>query len=226
MITEHAKLPIWDDKNTGQKLDALRRMVLDLYGYVLADARANLLHILEAHWPADEKEAADVATIKQMIQQHPNILSQNCEAGHITGSALIQDAYSGRLLLHYHKTLNKWLQVGGHGDFETDPSQIALREATEESGLTDLRFWPELDQPLLIDVDVHTIPARSAKPEHLHLDFRYLLITYNPEAVQAGTGESDQFLWVDEETLAQLEPELDPQLLRFIRKIAMLYQQR
>jgi 8-oxo-dGTP pyrophosphatase MutT (NUDIX family) len=224
-MPDHARLPLWDDKTTNQQIESLKRMVLDLYGYVFTEARERLLHTLSEHWAADEKEAADVRVIRKMIQQHPNIFSQNCEAGHITGSALIQESYNGRFLLHYHKSLNKWLQMGGHGDYETDPAQIALREAVEESGLTDLRFWPDPDQPVLIDVDVHTIPIRSGKPEHLHLDFRYLLITDSPDAVTAKNGESDQFMWADEETLARLESELDPQLIRFIKKIDMLYRQ-
>ena len=39
---------------------------------------------------------------------------------------------------------DRWLQVGGHGDpGETDPLAIALREAREETGLTDLVPWPD-----------------------------------------------------------------------------------
>ena len=37
-----------------------------------------------------------------------------------------------------------WLQVGGHADpGESDPLRIALREAREETGLTDLVPWPD-----------------------------------------------------------------------------------
>ena len=45
-----------------------------------------------------------------------------------------------RLLLRWHERFNRYQQVGGHGDAgEDDPLGVALREAREETGLTDLR---------------------------------------------------------------------------------------
>jgi 8-oxo-dGTP pyrophosphatase MutT (NUDIX family) len=45
-----------------------------------------------------------------------------------------------------------WLQVGGHGDpGEGDPLAIALREAAEETGLSDLVPWPD-DSPRWLTV--------------------------------------------------------------------------
>ena len=41
----------------------------------------------------------------------------------------------GKLLLIHHRTLNKWLPLGGHIELDEDPEQAALREAREESGL-------------------------------------------------------------------------------------------
>jgi 8-oxo-dGTP pyrophosphatase MutT (NUDIX family) len=82
-----------------------------------------------------------------------------------------------------------WLQVGGHGDpGETDPWTIALREALEETGLTDLRaLTPALDRR---PVQVVVVPVRAGRvePAHEHADLRYLLATAHPDAVRA---ESD-----------------------------------
>ena len=66
----------------------------------------------------------------------------NCEVGHITASAIIVETESQRTLLHFHRRLDRWLQVGGHAEYETDPAQVALREAREETGLPDLAFHP------------------------------------------------------------------------------------
>ena len=93
--------------------------------------------------------------------------------GHITGSAFVVDAASGRVLLHHHRRLDRWLQLGGHDDGEHDPLATALREGREESGLLDLR-------PLstaILDIDVHEIPAGRSEPAHLHHDVRYALQT-------------------------------------------------
>ena len=63
---------------------------------------------------------------------------------HFTASALVVHPDSGRVLLRWHQRMRMWLQVGGHGDpGEGDPLAIALREAREETGLPDLRPWPD-----------------------------------------------------------------------------------
>src|SRR5690349_12970322 len=93
--------------------------------------------LLAAHVPADDKESADMRIVARMLADAPDIMSPAHAAGHVTGSALVVDAGSGRFLLHRHRTLGRWLQVGGHADpGESDPGVTALREAREESGLT------------------------------------------------------------------------------------------
>ncbi len=178
---------------------------------------SEVFQILDEHQPADEKEKADVALIRRMAEAHPDLLSKECEPGHITGSALIIDLKNGRYLLHYHKSLNKWLQFGGHGEGEADPAETAMREAVEESGLTDLRFFPAVS-PRPLDIDVHTIPAKNGQPEHLHLDFRYLLATEKTEPQRLDKKESGRFRWFRFDQLSDLEPRVDPGLFRLILK--------
>ena len=143
-----------------------------------------LLQRLDTYMPEDEAEHTSISLSKKMIVKHPNIWLQSCLEGHITGSALILDVASKNVLLMYHRKLQLWLQMGGHGEGELDPSQIALREAIEESALPDLTFFPSSEQPMVIDVDAHSIPARHDVPEHYHLDFRYLLLTSSPESIR------------------------------------------
>jgi 8-oxo-dGTP pyrophosphatase MutT (NUDIX family) len=40
-----------------------------------------------------------------------------------------------KVLLIWHRKLNKWLPLGGHIELDEDPEIAALREAKEESGL-------------------------------------------------------------------------------------------
>lgn len=57
----------------------------------------------------------------------------------MTGSALMVHPSSGRVLLRWHERMQRWLQIGGHGDpGESDPLAVALRERREETGLPDL----------------------------------------------------------------------------------------
>lgn len=217
-MPNHARLPLWHDQSAEQKLDTLCAMLLDLYRLQLNDALDDIVSMLDAHQPADDKETRDIAFIKEMIARHPNIISMNCEVGHITASALIVDARSHQTLLHFHKRLGRWLQVGGHAEYETDIAAVALREAREETGLTDLEFYLRDAPAVPIDYDVHTIPQHGDMPEHLHLDFRYLLLTRHPQALAPATGESTRFRWLNFDEALALEQEIDESLRRLLRK--------
>ena len=129
--------------------------------------------LLSAHACADEKEARDVEFIREFLRAHPDDAHLRAQkAGHLTGSGFVLDASRSKVLLLFHGKLHRWLQPGGHGEGETDPRRIALREIEEETGLPEA----DLEGGALLDVDVHTIPARKDEPEHPHLDLRYAFV--------------------------------------------------
>jgi 8-oxo-dGTP pyrophosphatase MutT (NUDIX family) len=109
-----------------------------------------------------------------------------------------------RVLLHHHRRLDRWLQMGGHDDGERDAAATALREAQEESGLTDLTFLV----PGILDLDVHAIPAGKGEPPHLHHDVRYAVATTTPEAIRRDASESLDLRWfsLDEARRLMAEP--------------------
>src|ERR1700742_1197188 len=101
-----------------------------------------VLDLLDRFQPRDEGEAADVTRVRELVEATDDPWTR-ANPLHITASALIVHPATGRVLLRWHQRQQAWLQVGGHGDpGETDPLSIALREAREESALTDLRPWP------------------------------------------------------------------------------------
>ena len=222
-MPRHARLPLWQDRSPEQKLESLRALVLDLYRYQLGETLAAILNMLDAHQPADDKEARDIQLMQQLIAVHPNILNTNCEIGHITASAVIVDRASRRTLLHFHKRLGRWLQVGGHTNYETDLAQVALREAREETGLPDLAHHPPEDKPVPIDFDVHTIPQSGDLPQHLHLDFRYVLVTGQPAALAPAKGESTRFRWLTFKEVHDMGAAIDGSLRRLLCKASALF---
>jgi 8-oxo-dGTP pyrophosphatase MutT (NUDIX family) len=100
------------------------------------------------------------------LARHSDGMWKACGAGHLTASALVVDPERGRVLLTLHRKLRMWLQMGGHCETQDDSlAAAALREATEESGITGLTLLG--GGP--VRLDRHPIPA----PCHWHLDVQY-----------------------------------------------------
>jgi 8-oxo-dGTP pyrophosphatase MutT (NUDIX family) len=155
-------------------------------------ARRALRDALLRHVPADAAEADDLKEILALVELEPACFSRRTfTPGHITGSAFVVCRSMGKVLLHHHRRLNAWLQLGGHDDGEDDPRATALREAAEESGLKDLTLLSDE----ILDLDIHTIPAGKGEPPHLHHDVRFAVATRAPEAIQRDAGESVDLRW-------------------------------
>jgi len=140
-----------------------------------------LLSLLGRYRPLGETEAADVERVRALAETAADPFLRTTPL-HVTGSALIVHPASERVLLRWHQRQQAWLQVGGHGDpGESDPLTIALREAAEETGLTDLEPWPDAQ---LRHVVIVGVPASSTEPAHHHADLRFMLATHAPEAAR------------------------------------------
>ena len=179
--------------------------------------RAALREALLRHIPGDDREAGDRAAILRLVETEPACFTRTTfTPGHVTGSGFIVHTASRRVLLHHHRRLDAWLQMGGHDDGENDSRATALRESAEESGLTDL----VLLSPEILDVDLHAIPAGKGEPPHLHHDVRYALATLAPDAIQRDDAESVDLRWFSlEEAAAAMG---DPDATRALARLARL----
>jgi 8-oxo-dGTP pyrophosphatase MutT (NUDIX family) len=140
-----------------------------------------LTDLLGRYQPEGQAEAADVERVRALAGGAADPWLRSSPL-HVTASALIVHPGSGRVLLRWHQRQQAWLQVGGHGDpGETEPLAIALREAAEETGLTDLVPWPDGQLRHVVIVDV---PAASWEPAHQHADLRFVLATLTPDAAR------------------------------------------
>lgn len=126
-----------------------------------------------------------------LLQNEPHCFLRKLEHGHITGSALIVSPNGKQVLLLHHRKLDRWLQPGGHADGDENVARVAEKEAREETGLQSIR----LANPNILDLDIHSIPARGTDPEHLHYDIRFLF-TAEPEEPLQQNRESKALAWL------------------------------
>ena len=151
--------------------------------------------VIDAYRARDEGERADVARLRDAIGS-ADVVTRDTPL-HVTGSALVVHPSTRRVLLRWHPRMQMWMQVGGHFDAgEADPWIVALREAREETGLTDLRAAKKEDTARPLQIVIVPVPAHGNEPAHEHADFRYLLVTDTPAAVVAESSAAE-LRWVD-----------------------------
>ncbi len=107
------------------------------------------------------------------LEAHPDGLDRACRPDHLTASTLVLSHDRTHVLLTLHAKARQWFQLGGHCE-PGDPTLAgaALREAREESGLSDLTLLPAP-----VHLDEHEVPfcgpdAGDGLVVH-HLDVRF-----------------------------------------------------
>ena len=183
--------------------------------------RRPLLDMLARYRRTYPAEADVVDCIAELAHRHVDCFERTCRPGHITGAAWIVAPDRRRALLAHHRKLDRWLQLGGHADGQSNVEQVALREAREESGMGEFDFVP-IDGALLpLDVDVHDIPARFdadgrlIEDAHQHHDIRFLLIAHTGQPIRT-SDESHDVAWFTPDEIIELTAE--ESVLRMLRK--------
>jgi 8-oxo-dGTP pyrophosphatase MutT (NUDIX family) len=169
---------------------AARKIALDH----LPELRKALAEQLRGYRAADAREEEHRLRILGHVESCEAWWHRDTLPGHVTASGFVIDASMERMLLHHHRKLDRWLQLGGHDEGEQDPARTVLREVEEESGLVAAFFG---DTPAIFDVDVHPIPEAGGMPGHDHLDVRYLLVADPGQSLRRLEEESRELGWFD-----------------------------
>jgi 8-oxo-dGTP pyrophosphatase MutT (NUDIX family) len=150
---------------------------------------ADVVSTLSAWRPDDRTQESLRQSYLGFLAARPDACERACEPGHITASALVVNASGDETLLTLHPRVGRWLQLGGHCEpADTTLAGAALREATEESGITGLRI-----EPVPIHLDVHPITCSLGKPTR-HFDVRFL-VRAPADATAHRSAESVDLQW-------------------------------
>ncbi len=157
---------------------------------------SDVLALLSAFDPgSDQRAAGSLKRTRALLQRSRAPFSRsNFDPGHITASGVVLAAERDRVLLVFHRRLQRWLQPGGHVEPEDpDLPAAARREVLEETGV---ELDPHLP-PVLIGVDVHQIPARGDEPPHLHHDIVFRFVADGDGTIAPEWGRDVQWYAVD-----------------------------
>ncbi len=111
-----------------------------------------------------------------------------------------------RMLMIFHNTLRCWLPPGGHVDRDEYPSDAAVREVFEETGVharhagahtmhLALDDPTEVQLPTPFAMSAQLIPESVKDIEHIHMDAMYLLVADHDADLTALESEVQDVRW-------------------------------
>lgn len=121
----------------------------------------------------------------------PSVFERTHCCGHFTASCWLLNKERTHALIMHHKKLDRWFQLGGHCDGDSDTLAVAIKEAQEESGINGISAL----SPNIFDIDIHWIPSNQKEAGHYHYDIRYLLGVDSDEKIIQNS-ESKELRWV------------------------------
>ncbi|WP_342270130.1 NUDIX hydrolase [Rickettsia endosymbiont of Orchestes rusci] len=149
----------------------------------------------------------------EFLNNYKNPFSRELAIGHFTASAFLLNSDKTKFLLMHHNKLNKWIQLGGHCNGDSDVLAVAIKEAKEESGIEEI----EPISTEIYDLDIHYIPERHQELAHYHYDVRFLLKTIDNDNF-VKNDEASELRWIEFSSYSLKDFSLEESVTRMIEK--------
>lgn len=167
---------------------------------------------LKNYQPQNEQEEKDLEAILLFIDRNPDVLVRTNLVAHLTSSAIIMNQKMDKVLFIHHNIYNSWGWVGGHNDGDPDFLNVAIKEAKEETGVTNIK--PFSDDILGVDVIYvqNHMKHGAYVPDHVHLNVTYLLVADESDDLTIKPDENSGVKWFSfEEVFNHItEPRMKP----------------
>lgn len=175
-----------------------------------------LLEQLERYEPYNEQEARDRALLLRALREEADVFTRENDRMHMTASAWVTNEAHDGVLMAYHNIYDSWAWLGGHADGEEDLLAVALREASEESGIRAVPVSRDIFSLEILHVAPHVKRGKFVCA-HLHLNATYLLEADDQAPIRCKPDENSAVRWLD--TAEVLAAVSEPAMLPVYRKL-------
>ncbi|MGE7666402.1 NUDIX hydrolase [Ureibacillus composti] len=165
---------------------------------------------IEKYIPYNAQEIKEQEVILRYMDTFDNLLTRDNEFAHFTASAWIVNEERTKVLMIYHNIYQSWSWTGGHADGDGDLLHVALKEVSEETGLTNIKPLSEE----IYSIEILGVPAHEKKGKHVathvHLNVTYLIEANESELTKIKPDENSDIKWwgLEEAIEASTEPEM------------------
>lgn len=177
---------------------------------------------LEHYRPTDALEIAERESFIQFMKifGEKAYFRENL-IGHVCASCWIMNPPKTKVLMIYHNLYQSWGWIGGHADGRKNLLAVALSEAKEESGITNL----QLGNTSPIDINILGVKAhvKNGKivPAHLHFNVVYVLRGDEHQPLRIKPDENKGVQWIEIEKINEYctEAHMLPLYKRLLEKV-------
>lgn len=179
--------------------------------------------LINDYQPTCLQEEQDKGQLLSYFTNFDELLTRENTIAHFSSSGFIVNRERTKTLFIHHKIYNTWCWTGGHVDGNPNFVEVALKEAQEETGLSEF----DLLSTEIASLDILPVIGHLKKGKwvsaHLHLSVAYVLVANEGDQLIQNKVETNGIKWLsfDEISEASGEAEMLPiydKLVAFTRK--------
>ena len=157
----------------------------------------NLKENIEEYIPYNEQEEMDKSFMLDFIEKNNDCLLRDNRVAHFTASSWIINKDKTKVIMIYHNIYNSWAWTGGHADGDENLMHVAMKEATEETNIKNLKLLKDGIFSLeILTVDGHVKRGKYVS-SHLHLNCTFLFEADEDAELKIKADENSGVKWID-----------------------------